>query len=751
MDCNYQKRLQILDSSLAIANVELTDNKTSTVEVKRSVNHIFCVDVSGSMYSTLPLIRNQLKNKLPDLVGDGNTITIIWFSGAKECGILKEFVNIKNAKDLQMMNEAIDKFLRPMGLTSFYEPVELATRLVTTSQSLAFMKNKSIFNFIFMSDGGNNDHPWTEVVEMVENLSGRVAGCTIIEYGNWADSEKLQQMAEILGGQKIYAEDFESYEFTFEKAMKSDSMTPKVEVDISDFKSTMNTQTIIEINDESKSVNIYDAQRSTSVYLPMGTKKFFYIQKMKGVGAGQISQEKTPELYAAMWVALSKGQTTLFEKLLKDSGDIRFINSYEAAFGKQRLEALKSDILDAVFDPSLRCSDGVDYNYKAKSNGYCILDLMDDLSQDETNEILVCDPRFSYKRIGAKSRAKIVLDEETKEALSNASTKLKADKILSEVERTQKVNVIYPDADFGSSIRNLVWSEDRANLSFMVKIPVTLELPENEYGITSVDSYIFRNFTIIKDGILNINQIPMHLSEDMSKKLSKRGLISEAESSKSRTTEVVDLSRMPIINRDRIKRVRMDTLAGLEVDLLKFRAYKKYLGWLKKSDAYLGTGFNYVDSPESEYLRTLGITQTGGYTPASEMEYSGDYYMAPTLKSTISKFSSLPKIEEVIDKVKLNKSLTVSQEYMNDVINDIDNLINNSEKSPYDEINELYDLYDSYAKGKIRALAQSKFCLIMSKKWFSDKTGFDDNTMKVKVGDAEQTIKFEFRDQKIPM
>jgi hypothetical protein len=170
------------------------------------------------MYSTLPLIRNQLKNKLPDLVGDGNTITIIWFSGAKECGILKEFVNIKNAKDLQMMNEAIDKFLRPMGLTSFYEPVELATRLVTTSQSLAFMKNKSIFNFIFMSDGGNNDHPWTEVVEMVENLSGRVAGCTIIEYGNWADSEKLQQMAEILGGQKIYAEDFESYEFTFEKS-----------------------------------------------------------------------------------------------------------------------------------------------------------------------------------------------------------------------------------------------------------------------------------------------------------------------------------------------------------------------------------------------------------------------------------------------------------------------------------------------------------------------------------------------------
>jgi hypothetical protein len=125
--------------------------------------------------------------------------------------------------------------------------------------------------------------------------------------------------------------------------------------------------------------------------------------------------------------------------------------------------------------------------------------------------------------------------------------------------------------------------------------------------------------------------------------------------------------------------------------------------------------------------------------------------MAPTLKSTISKFSSLPKIEEVIDKVKLNKSLTVSQEYMNDVINDIDNLINNSEKSPYDEINELYDLYDSYAKDKIRALAQSKFCLIMSKKWFSDKTGFDDNTMKVKVGDAEQTIKFEFRDQKIPM
>ena len=65
-------------------------NSEVTVEVAKKTNHIFVVDVSGSMYYELPLIRTQLKNKLSNLMKEGDTISIVWFSGSRDAGILKE-------------------------------------------------------------------------------------------------------------------------------------------------------------------------------------------------------------------------------------------------------------------------------------------------------------------------------------------------------------------------------------------------------------------------------------------------------------------------------------------------------------------------------------------------------------------------------------------------------------------------------------------------------------------------------------
>ena len=39
-------------------------------------------DCSGSMWNDLPLIREQIKLKLPMLLAEDDTITLIWFSGA---------------------------------------------------------------------------------------------------------------------------------------------------------------------------------------------------------------------------------------------------------------------------------------------------------------------------------------------------------------------------------------------------------------------------------------------------------------------------------------------------------------------------------------------------------------------------------------------------------------------------------------------------------------------------------------------
>ena len=146
-------------------------------------------------------------------------------------------------------------------------------------------------------------------------------------------------------------------------------------------------------------------------------------------------------------------------------------------------------------------------------------------------------------------------------------------------------------------------------------------------------------------------------------------------------------------------------------------------------------------------LIDLGITPDG-YTPKTELDKSGDFYMAPTLVSKIEKFSSIPPIEKVLKKISEGKSLTSSEKYLSRIMDDINSSISDAPK--YEELKELFDYHNSEAKKLIRKIAESKFSLIISRKWFKDKTGgYDDNSTKVKIDNEELTITFEFRDQKV--
>ena len=81
-------------------------------------------------------------------------------------------------------------------------------------------------------------------------------------------------------------------------------------------------------------------------------------------------------------------------------------------------------------------------------------------------------------------------------------------------------------------------------------------------------------------------------------------------------------------------------------------------------------------------------------------------------------------------------------------MDDINSSISDAPK--YEELKELFDYHNSEAKKLIRKIAESKFSLIISRKWFKDKTGgYDDNSTKVKIDNEELTITFEFRDQKV--
>ncbi|MFW6272393.1 MAG: hypothetical protein ACOC2U_01270, partial [bacterium] len=86
------KKFYELTENYHLISQSVNDNNDETKEINVKTNHIFIVDVSYSMSYDLQLIRKQLKNKLSNIMNEGDTISIIWFAGSNQSGILKEEV-----------------------------------------------------------------------------------------------------------------------------------------------------------------------------------------------------------------------------------------------------------------------------------------------------------------------------------------------------------------------------------------------------------------------------------------------------------------------------------------------------------------------------------------------------------------------------------------------------------------------------------------------------------------------------------
>jgi uncharacterized protein YegL len=214
------------------------------------------------MCSDLPKLRQQLKNKIPEIINDGDTLSLIWFSGKGECGTIQENISIKSAKDLSKVHSMIDKYLVPIGCTSFKDPIEETKKVISNIKK----DNDNPISFIFLSDGYDNQNNWDTIENELLNLESRIESATIIEYGYYADTKRLNQMAEILGGSKINAVDFKDYEFNMDKLFKSKSSN-KITLDVSEFHPLLKYKSLYTYSKKTGEVTNYQV-RNGKVRIP---------------------------------------------------------------------------------------------------------------------------------------------------------------------------------------------------------------------------------------------------------------------------------------------------------------------------------------------------------------------------------------------------------------------------------------------------------------------------------------------------
>jgi len=731
-------------------------NSNVAVEVTKDVSHIIIVDVSGSMSYDLPEIRKNLKNKISNMVKPNDVVSIIWFSGRNDAGILKEEVQVNSLKQLNDLNDAIDRFLKPIGMTAFAKPIELASDII---DRISINKPQLAHSLMFMSDGYNNDVPFTNVISALNKISPKLASSVVVEYGWNADSRRLTEMAGILGGEKISCSGLEEYDVVIGNGLnKSLKGGKKTLVDITD---KYLYDFAFSVADGS--VLLYNIVNN-QILVGSDVKEVYYFTSKELESATYSELHDVTPLYAGIYLLSDALKNDDAEKLFYILGDNHYYKMLANAFGKQKLNAFKSAIKDCVGDVAKRFPDGGGRQTitKVSDDAYCLMNLIGDLGNLENCLFYPNHDSFEYNRIGRKKVATgSVLTDADKQRLTEAKNVDEAAKILKELEESKvDVKFVNSNPNRGYSLTDLVWNEKRANLSVLIKIDGEVMLPKNKFGIDNVVSYKFNTFTLIKDGIVNVEKLPLNYTKELADLLFNNKVNFEDELNIKGNGDIdshyiiVDLSSLPIINRGMVKSVSANALAKQEWELNKLQGEKKVYDFYRKQ-LFPKESKSFVELLGQEcadWLKEVGVTDFNGFAPKVVSVESTDFYMSVILETKIKGLSSLPKVDDVLAKIVAKKELKLGDYVMADAIakyqaqteSDLfKSLSEDQQKGILKTYLETKSTILNKQKRKImQQIAQIKFSLILSKKWFTEFKTFDENKLALTLDG--QTLDFTF-------
>lgn len=711
------------------------------------VNHILCIDCSGSMSGELPQIREQLKAKLPKLLGEHDTVSIVWFSGRGQFGTLLTAEPVATLADLQTVNGLIDRWLRPIGMTGFKEPLEEVSRLVEK------IGRVSLF---FMSDGCENQWGRDAVLKAIEHAAVKIAQATFVEYGYYADRPLLTAMAEKAGGTLIFAEDFDRYDPTFEAAMHKVGVE-RVELEIpgdviGGFAFSLSDGDLYAFGVTDGKISV---PKGSTVYWLAPTGKELTDPELLTIASCM-----SAPIYAALSLFSLRMNSNVVWALLKYLGDVAFIDQFASCFGKQKYSSFQEAAKRAAFDPSLRLTQGKDCNRVPRDDAFTVLQLLEELAKDGRNHLLLEHPEFKYSKISRKridpvlARKKELPELIAKE--TDEAHKIELQKELDDLENYKPLKFEVQESSEGYSVSNLTYNEERPNISVLVRKTGTVDLtvPEGSKIPEKFETFIFRNYAIVKDGLVNVERLPVRLTQETWDVLAKEGLVS----ADYKPEVVLDISKLPILNRKMVDEVSAKRLFELEYALTKARAAQKVYGHFKKEHfPRKSMSFEILYGKESAaWLKEIGITDYSGFGPKGIAESTTDVYLGKELKISLKGFSSLPTVKDVKDRMAKNK-LTPSAAIMVPIVKKVDDFL---ASDIYNKAADKDKLFEAWLDGQtkeatrqvrelIAAMARVKFAIVIAQVWPKEFASLDENSLTIEVDGQKIEAKLDMKEVEI--
>ena len=705
-------------------NLYLVQEDVKTIENQeepKQTNHIFIYDRSQSMYYLLSQLIEDLIEKCRQ-IPKNDTISIGWFSTEGKYNFILKGFKITDTSDYSILEKAIRNNNCTIGLTCFSEILTETAEVVI--KDLSIFSNR--FALVFFTDGYpvvSNYNKEIECIFSAINLLEKVITSSLfVGYGNYYNKDLMVKMTEKIGGSLVHSSDLSSFKITFSDYIKSVSKSDnRIKLEISN-------ENDIHFGINESNINVYTPNNKIINFLPVKRgKNFIYIltknepknsEEVK-LTDGQVGKNSKIEafvkaVYASAYIYLQRTKVQDALDILSLLGDKFVLESIINAFTNEEYGKSEHIILDCIKSYNKRFIKGRDTNYLPPKDAFCLLDFINLLCNDDNAYFYPRHYAFKYNKIGLPS----VPQEGYPKFEANPNVKCK--------------------------FSNLVWNNTRLNLSILARLDGTIELPRGrkKYGFDNkkFNTYVWRNYTIVKDGFLNTLMLPISTSSEVYQELKAMDLI---HAEYDNNIYLINLTKLPIINRKiSEENTSAKELFKLAFESLEQKAELKTYKFLKnelnpEKQINIFDGYN---EEQVAYLATQGVTDKG-FNPPMESIISTDYYYAKEFKINIIKYSSLPKIEDVRNKIDKGKNLTASDTLIEAALNKY-NLIKIDKKEWLDdEIKKLTKL-NKIIDHKIQKI---KFAIILGNQWFKEFNNWSECTMT--INGIDYLIKF--KDKKI--
>jgi hypothetical protein len=743
-------------------------------------HHIAVLDVSGSMARDLPELRRQLKAKLTTLIGADDLLSLVWFSGRGQCDVLLDGVRVASLADLQAVHRLIDRWLVPVGMTGFLEPLARLPNLIARHDATYAV------NLLFMSDGMDNQWPRAEILTAAERVAPQLQAATVVEYGYYADRALLTQLATVFGGSLVFATDFDAYQPLFERALAQRPAAVPLRPATLPAKLDAIGGLVFALDATTRTVRTFALGADGTVALPAEVD---VVYALGGAYLGPLQKDlpdpdpQAPR-YAALALMVHRMRAPVVASLLRDLGDVALIQNYATCFGKQRYSALVEAATAAAFRPALRFMAGFNPNLVPPDDAPTALDVLHLLAEDPTAGLLIDTPAFRYSRIGRKALdASEHLYVHERGALAALQAKLTGLTGVAEIAAVQaeiaallatkgKALRFVPDAaPDGYPVAALTWNEARPNVSVLVEKAGTIDLsdfpdcPRMPDGTAEgapvgvVRTKIWRNYALIKDGLVHVAQLPVRAAPATIERL--RALVPGQVDAVDAQTALIELSALPVLNRRTAAPPSAAAFFAAHVAKLRAQAaqkvYNSYMaaGALPRHRAD-GLAARY-GAAAAAWMDGRGL-RDGGFSPKTTDAAPTDAYLAKYLDVKIKGYSTLPKVADVKDRIQAKKALNGPARMMLPTIEEVESFL----ASPFMKkagdppavfaawLETQQKLAVEEARAWLALVAQTTFALLVGQTWF-DGCSVTDTEFTVPIDGVEVPCSATMVEESVPV